>query len=201
MRKRMKVIGITGGVGCGKSEVMKYIRDIPGSTLLLMDDLARELMEKGGSCYEPVLELFGPDILAADGEFDRKAIAALVFADKKLLEKLNAITHPRVKEAVKEQIRQAETDGRTYFFLESALMIEEKYNEICDELWYVYADETVRRERLRSSRGYPEEKITAIMANQQPESVFRKYSSFVIDNSGDLANTKKQIRAHLGMDL
>ncbi|MDO4622158.1 MAG: dephospho-CoA kinase [Eubacteriales bacterium] len=197
----MKVIGITGGVGCGKSEVMKYIRDIPGSTLLLMDDLARELMEKGGSCYEPVLELFGPDILAADGEFDRKAIAALVFADKKLLEKLNAITHPRVKEAVKEQIRQAETDGRTYFFLESALMIEEKYNEICDELWYVYADETVRRERLRSSRGYPEEKITAIMANQQPESVFRKYSSFVIDNSGDLANTKKQIRAHLGMDL
>ena len=155
------------------------------------------MMKKGQACYGPILDLLGPGVLAPDGEFDRKAVAAKIFADKGLLEQMNRITHPAVRRSIALSMKEAETEGRPFFFLEAALLIEEKYDEICDELWYVYADAEVRKKRLRESRGYSDAKIREIMANQLPDSEFRRICAFVLDNSGPFPDTIRQIDARM----
>lgn len=189
----MHIFGITGGVGSGKSTVLEYLEQKFGARILLMDLVGHELMAKGAMCYQPILELFGPAVLKEDGEFDRKAIGALVFADKELLEKLNAIVHPAVKTTVIQRIEQAREEGVEFFFMESALLVEEKYDLMCEELWFVYAKEAVRRERLKSSRGYTDEKIDQMLKNQMTEDEYRAKGTFVIDNSGDFLATQLQI--------
>ena len=98
---------------------------------------------------------------------------------------------------IAERRDAAEREGKAFFFLESAVLIEEKYNEICDELWYVYADENSRRWRLKQQRGYTDERIDAMLKNQQDDSVFRRVCDFTIDNSGDFGETVRQISGHL----
>ncbi|MCR4654347.1 MAG: dephospho-CoA kinase [Eubacterium sp.] len=193
----MHYIGVTGGVGCGKSEVLRFLEEEYDCEVLRSDELARELMLPGGCCFEPVLALFGEEVLGTDGQFDRQAIAKKVFGNPELLDALNQITHPAVREEIDRRVEAARKSGRKFFFLEAALLIEEKYDEICNELWYVYAEESVRRKRLAQSRGYSEEKISAVMANQLSEDVFRKHCRFVVDNSGSMENTREQIRSYM----
>jgi dephospho-CoA kinase len=188
---------VTGGVGCGKSEVLRFLEEEYDCEVLRSDELARELMLPGGCCFEPVLALFGEEVLGTDGQFDRQAIAKKVFGNPELLDALNQITHPAVREEIARRVEAARKSGRKFFFLEAALLIEEKYDEICNELWYVYAEESVRRKRLAQSRGYSEEKISAVMANQLSEDVFRKHCRFVVDNSGSMENTREQIRSYM----
>ena len=196
-RTNARRIGVTGGVGSGKSTVLQYMESEYGALILRTDDLAREMMEPGGACYEEVMELFGRDVLQEDGTFDRAGIAARVFDDPELLERLNSITHPAVIRQITETVEKAELQGIKIICLESALFLDEqgrkKGNESYDELWYVYADEGVRRERLKASRGYSEEKISAIIANQVSEEMLRKNCDAVIDNSGEFSLTEKQI--------
>ena len=196
-RTNARRIGVTGGVGSGKSMVLQYMESEYGALILRTDDLAREMMEPGGACYEEVMELFGRDVLREDGTFDRAGIAARVFDDPELLERLNSITHPAVIRQITETVEKAELQGIKIICLESALFLDEqgrkKGNESYDELWYVYADEGVRRERLKASRGYSEEKISAIIANQVSEEMLRKNCDAVIDNSGEFSLTEKQI--------
>ena len=192
-----RCIGVTGGVGSGKSEVLLYMEKAYGALVLRTDDIARELMEPGEVCYEPVRALFGREIVREDGTFDRAAIAARVFADGELLEKLNAVTHPAVLRRVNELVHEAEAQKKALVCVESALFVDErgnkKGNETYRELWYVYTGEAVRRARLKADRGYSDEKITAVMASQVPDEVLRRCCDVVIDNSGDFADTKKQI--------
>ena len=195
--KNARRIGVTGGVGSGKSEVLRYIQEAYGALVLRTDDLAKELMEPGAACYEEVRALFGPGAVREDGTFDRAVIASKVFADHVLLEKLNGITHPAVLRYTEQLIREAEEKGTQIVCIESALFVDafgnKKGNESYHELWYVYTDTAVRRERLKASRGYSDEKISSIMANQVSDEVLRRYCDVVIDNSGDFSFTMKQI--------
>lgn len=193
----MVTFGITGGVGSGKSLVMDYLEKAYGARVLLMDNLGHELMKKGAVCYDPILALFGSSVVAEDGEFNRKAIGKIVFSDKEMLEKLNAIVHPAVRRCVEQLVEEARQQGSDFFFMESALILEEKYDAMCDELWYVYAEEAVRRERLKASRGYSDEKIDQMLKNQLSEDEFRSRSNFVINNSGDFEVSKAQIDAKM----
>lgn len=189
----MRKIGVTGGVGSGKSEVLHYLEENYPAYVLRSDELARDMMKKGGVCYRNVRNLFGDDVLLPDGELDRKAIAAAVFQNEALLQRLNEATHPPVMEEIARIAAEQEESGTRYFFLESALLLEEKYNEKCDELWYVYAQESVRRERLKRSRGYSDRRIDEIMMNQKSEEDFRKVCDFTLDNSGSFEETRRQI--------
>lgn len=189
----MLTIGITGGVGSGKSEVLSFLEKEYGAVCIRTDLVARSLISAGGRCFDETAALFGPEVIGEDGEFDRSRIAEIVFREKEKLEKLNSITHPAVKEEVKSLICKAEKEGKKYLFLESALLLEEKYDEICDELWYVYAEAGVREQRLMSGRGYSAEKIRSIMANQLSEEVFSEACDFILDNSGTFEETKKKI--------
>lgn len=193
----MKVIGITGGVGCGKSEVLTYIGKNFDATVLQADEAAHLLMQPGRSCYKEILELLGPNFTDDCGYLDRKKISSVVFRDENMRRKVNNIVHPRVKKYILKAIQREREQGTSFFFIEAALLIEDKYDEICDELWYIYADEHVRRERLRQDRGYTDHKIDEIIASQLSEEEFSDHCDFEIDNSGKLEDTIKQINQRM----
>ena len=196
----MKVIGITGGVGAGKSEVLNIIRSLCSCIIVKADDLARSLEVRGEVCYRPLVELLGDEVLGDDGQIDAKKMSHMIFADgsEDLLAKVNAIVHPAVKERILSMIDDARADGKAdYFFIEAALLIEDHYDKIVDELWYVYADEDVRRQRLKETRGYSDEKIDDIMSSQSSDDVFRKHCKVIIDNSSSLSITRTRIERYL----
>ena len=187
------ILGITGGVGSGKSTVLQYLRDRYGAFLILLDDLARELQQPGEECYEPMLELFhGEDVLKEDGSFDRGAIAKIVYADEEKLHALNRIVHPAVKRRCLERI-DSHRDV-SLIVIEAALLLEDHYDEICDEIWFVYTEESVRRKRLKDSRGYSDEKISSMFANQRSDESYRACCNLTIDNSSEnIENTFRQL--------
>lgn len=195
----MKIIGITGGVGAGKSEVLNFIAGRYDATVVEADQVGYLVMQPGKEAYEPVAELFGPSVVKEDQTLNREKIAQIVFEDRQLLEKLNAIIHPAVKRYIRRAIQMEQEAGTEIFVVEAALLIEDKYDEICDELWYIYADENVRMHRLMKNRGYSVEKIRGILANQLSEEEFESHCDFEIDNSGDFQDTVRQIEQRMRM--
>lgn len=191
------VIGVTGGVGAGKSFVLSIIEEEFDAKLLYADEIAHQLTEPEHSCYERIVEEFGTGILKEDKTIDRNKLAEIVFGDLSALKKLNHIVHPMVKEYIQGEISCILLeDPAKIIVIEAALLIEDHYEEICDEFWYVYADETVRRERLRISRGYSDEKITAMFESQLTDEEFREHCRVVIDNSGSIEEAYEQIRGY-----
>ena len=195
----MKVIGITGGVGAGKSEILKYLKEKHGAVVIEADKVGHLLMEPGGACYYSIVEKFGSSILNGDQTINRGKLGTIVFADAELLNALNKIIHPRVKSHIVSEIAKERAYHRTELFVvEAALLLEDHYDVICDELWYIDTDADIRAKRLRETRGYDDEKIAGIMANQMSPEEFRNACQAVIDNSGDLAGTYEQIDRQLG---
>jgi len=194
----MRIIGITGGVGAGKSEVLKLIKDNYNCIIVLADDIGNEIKEPGEVCYRPLIDLLGNDILSADGHIDKFKMASRIFSDPMLLKKANEIIHPAVTKKIMDYADKAGESGKyDYFFIEAALLIECGYNSFVDEMWYIYARPEVRRKRLKESRGYSEEKIDQIMLSQLSDDEFRAGSDVVIDNSDSLLDTMEQIKAAL----
>ena len=193
----MRFIGITGGVGAGKSAVLDYMASKRGVRVLLADEIAHMLMEPGTDCYEKIKKCFaGEDIFCADGHFDRFKLAQVIFSEEEKRARLNGIVHPAVKNYVINEAGRERKRGALHFLiLEAALLIEEHYDEICDELWYIYTEEAVREKRLMETRGYSKEKVRQIFDSQLKEKEYRRYCKTVIDNNGDLAQTYAQIDA------
>ena len=197
----MKVIGITGGIGSGKSRVLKYISEKQGVYILEADRLAERLMNKGERIYMAVTKAFGDEILNESGEINRAALAAIVFSDPDKLKLLNSLTHPAVREEIMDMIdladggfiRNDRHEEIKLFFIEAALLIEEGYKAICDNMVFVYADRDVRIERLMDGRGYTREKCLAVMKNQKDDDFYRENSDIVIDNSYDFGMTERVI--------
>lgn len=194
----MKVYGITGGAGTGKSEVIKMLQENFGGCVIMSDEVARELMQKGNISYQLIVEYFGRDILMDDGEIDRKKLADHVFNNKEALEKLNSMTHPYVKDEIRKLIAEAEASGECRFVaLESAILLECGYEDICDEFWYVYTKPEIRRQRMKETRNYSDEKVDSVMRNQQPDEVFFEQCSFVIENNTTLSDVYDQLKEKL----
>lgn len=177
------VIGITGGIGSGKSYVLSIMRDRFHCLTLEADRIAWELELPSGLCYPVILSVFGKEILGLDGQIDRQKLGRIVFSDRKKLEQLNGIVHPAVKKTIQERIELMRLQcPKQDIVIEAALLIEERYDQICDELWFVYSDVEVRKRRLKEQRGYSEEKIAAVMENQLSDEIFRKRCDCVIWN-------------------
>ena len=190
----MRFIGITGGVGAGKSAILDYLAGKPKVKVMLADDIAHELMKPDTECYNKLRELFDSSVFNADGQINNIRMAEAIFNDSSLRDKLNAIVHPAVKEYVIKQYRIEKKSGcLEWLILEAALLIEEHYDEICDELWYIYTSEENRRLRLKESRGYSDEKIDNIFASQLSEAEYRSACQKCIDNNGTVEHTYMQI--------
>ena len=186
----MIFIGITGGVGAGKSQILSYLAKKPDTEVMLADEIAHMLMQPGTQCYERIIEAFGAGICLPEGGFDRQKLAELIFSREESRKQMNAIVHPAVK---KRAARERERGALKLLVLEAALLIEEHYDEICDELWYIYTREDVRRERLMRDRGYSKEKIRQIFCSQLGEAEYRSACAAVIDNNGTIEDTLRQI--------
>ncbi len=194
----MRLIGITGGVGAGKSEILNFIKKHYCCRIYLADEVAHEIQKPGQICYQKITALLGSGILNADGTIDREKLATHIFMNQDVLKQINAIVHPAVRVFLETAVKEALEDGNVeLFFIEAALLIESGYNSFVDEMWYVYASEHVRRRRLIDSRGYSHQKIDQIMKSQLTEEKFRNSSDFVIDNSNSLDQTYEQIKSRL----
>ena len=189
----MKVIGITGGVGAGKSTVVGILQKHYTTEYLHCDAIAHELMERGGSAHEELLALFGEDLVTADGSLNRSRLYERAFLGDRV-EELNACVHPRVRIYVEDRIaslRAENFDGLV--LIEAALLIEAGYKDICDELWYVHAPAEMRRARLKAKRGYSDERVDSIMAEQATEELFFSASDFVLYND----SSQEDCEAHI----
>ena len=193
----MITIGVTGGVGAGKSEILHYLEREYNCRVLLSDDAAKELERPGRALYEPLVNLLSDSSLSEEeareslldqnGEINKKEMARRIFADTGLLQKVNELVHPAVNQYILDEIRrEGEAGEKEFFVLESALLVENGYDKIMDSMWYIYCERSVREQRLKSSRGYSNEKIRQIMDSQVSDEVFRKVCDVVIDNTGAL---------------
>ena len=196
---KTNIIGITGGVGAGKSAILDYIGESYNARVIFSDNVANDIKKKGYPAYDELIRILGKDILDEDGEIDKKKMAAAIFGDEKLLTAVNNILHPAVNTFIINIIdSEREKSELDFVFVEAALLIENGYKRFVDELWYVYADEDTRRSRLKASRGYSDEKIDNIFDSQLDDKTFRENADFVIDNSGTLDDAKKQIDNKIG---
>ena len=195
----MKTIGLTGGVGAGKSTVLNYLKENYDAFVIQADLVGHRVMEPGQSCHEPVIKLFGTEIIKEDKTLDRRKISDIVFSSEEKLKNLNAIIHPAVKQAIIHALEQEKAAGRPLCVVEAALLLEENYQAFCDEVWYVHADAEIRTKRLMSDRGYSRKKSEEIMASQAPEEIFFAHADFVIDNSGEPEYTFRQIAERIKM--
>ena len=188
------VIGITGGIGSGKSVVTSLLRDKFDAAVIDTDTIGHEIMEIGKSAYKKVVEIFGNKVIAEDGSIDRKKLGSLVFDNRELLCKLNDIIHPAVEAEVDKRIAEFTQKKYKYIALETALLIKVRYNRKCDKVWFVYADKDIRLKRLYDNRGIDKGKAGKIFESQNTEEEFRQIADDVIDNSGSEAETEIQIK-------
>ena len=192
-QNKMKIIGITGGVGAGKSTVLDHLEKQYNACVLQADKIGHLVMEPGGICYGQVIALFGKQIIKNDKTIDRKMVSDVVFAHEEMRQKLDDIIHPAVKSYILDKIEEQKKAGYTLMIVEAALLLEDHYDAFCDKVWYIHTDQEIRIERLMSSRGYTREKAENIIARQATEGFFREHADYIIQNNGDLDETGRQI--------
>lgn len=195
----MIIIGITGGVGSGKSRVLYDLSENHGAYIVEADKLAHTLMEPGQSIYNEIVENFGREILKekAPYEIDRQKLGDIVFSDKDKLKLLDSISHPAVKKNILWQIETKKAEGVKLFVIEAALLIQDGYKEICDEIWYVWVSKEERIKRLAKQRGYTKSKCISMFNSQEDDDYYKKYADFTINNQLDYENSSKQLNARL----
>lgn len=193
----MKIIGITGGIGCGKSTVCDYLKSKYDAEIILADNVGHEVTEPGTKCNRELQKLFGENCFYSDGTLNRRKIGDIAFKNPLLLQKMNSLIHPAVWDEIIKRFEAARAGGKRLAVLEAALLIESKYVDICDELWYVYADKTSRMKRLLSSRDITKEKVNHIIERQLSEDEFRKNCDFVINNTENFQKTAMEIDSRL----
>ena len=192
------ILGLTGGVGSGKSTVTRILQEEYGFKLLLTDDIAKQLELPGGSCYEAMVKVFGEEILA-DGygsRIDNPRLAAKIYADPEALETVNNIVHPAVWRYVSDYIDKYSMEGGQHIAVETALPCT-AFRKMCDEIWFIYTEREIRIKRLMSDRGYTLDKSESIISRQLSDEEFRAYADVVIDNSGERTAAEEAVRKRL----
>ena len=182
----MKVIGVTGGIGAGKSTVINLAKENFPVEVIQTDEVAKEQMKSSGCSFARVVSEFGHGILGEDGEIDRARLANIVFSNPENVKKINAITHPNVREKTLELIEEYRKNPEIKAVLvETALLFEAAFDVFCDETWCVFASKATRRARLLKARGYSNEKIEAIFSKQDKEDYAKEHCTYVILNEAD----------------
>ena len=190
------ILGITGGVGAGKSSVLAILEKEYNAKLILADEVGRELMQPGEANYVNIVNAFGKEILNEDQTIDTKKLAATAFSNPLETLRLNAITHPNVRVRIEwmiKEIRDKEPDA--LIVIEAALLSEGHLIPLCDDVWYIYTDEQIRIKRIMESRGYSKERCIQTIARQKSDAQFRAECRVVIDNSHSIEETHFETNA------
>ena len=193
----MLILGITGGIGCGKSQVCLELKNRYGAFVMTADTISHEMLKPGSFCYDELTELLGDEVKKPNGEFDRKKVGDIAFADPQIITRMNEIIHPAVLDRIFDLLDYAESKKKRLAVIEAALLLEAGYKQYCNEVWYIYASEKTRIRRLKESRSLSDEKIGNIMDKQLSEEEFRSACDYTIDNNGDFDITQMQIKERL----
>lgn len=188
------IIGITGGIGTGKSTVLKILKDRYYFHVFEADKMGHEVIKPGTKAHDDIVNYFGYDILKPDEFIDRAILGEKAFNDSEKLEYLNGIIHPAVIKEIKQRIKRIDSNEEdANFVVEAALLFESGFDSICDQVWYVYADNDTRRKRIKEERGLSDEKIDSIISHQLNEEEFKSRADVVLDNSKSFDKTIEQI--------
>ena len=191
-RGRMLVIGLTGGIGTGKSEAAKYMVSL-GAVLIDADVVGHEAYKPHAEAWRRVVEAFGEGILQASGEIDRRSLGAIVFSDPEQLKKLNGIMHPLMAQMVQERIDALGAEGAEVVVVEAALLYEAGWDSLVQEVWVTDSSEEAVISRLSQRNGMSEEEARRRLASQMSRSERLSRADIVIDNSGDITQMRKVI--------
>ncbi|MGL4736646.1 MAG: dephospho-CoA kinase [Cellulosilyticaceae bacterium] len=190
----MKIIGIVGGIGAGKTTVVSMFVELCHAYIIGADEIGHQILLKNGSGYDRVVEVFGAEILDEEGHIVRSRLGQIVFEDRAALDTLNGISHPLIYSEVKSQIERCKEEGGWDFVvIDAALLIEIGLINLVDTVVGVYAQEATRVARVMTRSGLSEEEAKKRIAAQKPWETFEKISNHVIDNSESYQNTKDQI--------
>ena len=186
-------MGLTGGIATGKSTVSAMLEAL-GGVVVDADQLAREVVEPGRPAYREIVEAFGPRVLQLDRSIDRKALGAIVFTDVAARRRLEAITHPRIREGLAARLAELEASGfEGIVIFDAPVMIESGNHRTVDRLVVVVADEAAQLERQRRRDGTSDEDAIRRVRSQMPLAEKAKLADHVIDNSGDLTATQARV--------
>ena len=191
------IIGITGGVGAGKSSVLDILQHKFGAKVILADLVAHDLMEPGMEGLKRVTDALGTSFIQEDGSVNRQKLAEIIFNDAQALATMNSIIHPMVWEYIKNEALQCEE----MLVIVEAAVFDTAPQGLFDEMWYVYTTEENRIRRLMESRGYTREKCISIIEKQDSDAEFRARCGRVIDNNGNSEETEMQIKEILGYEV
>ena len=187
-----KIIGITGGIASGKSTVSSYLREL-GQIVIDADEVVHDLQKKGGALYQVLVGWLGTEILQADGELDRKKLAALLFASNERLAKSADLQNPIIRKELEKRRDRALQDNELVF-LDIPLLYEQGYEDWCNQVWLIYVDRETQIQRLMARNQLTKEEAQLRISRQMPLEEKRDLADLVLKNTGDLETLKSQIK-------
>lgn len=185
------IIGLTGGIASGKSTVSNYLSEL-GAIIIDADKIAHEIMEKGKTAYWQVIEAFGREILAENGEIDRSRLGKIVFNNLEKKKILEEITHPQVIREMREKIEEYRAENKV-IVLDVPLLFEAGLDIMVDETWVVYVDRETQLQRLIARDGLSYEEANKRIQAQMSLEKKRVLADFVINNKGNIEDLKRQV--------
>ncbi len=189
----MKVIGLTGGIGSGKSTVSQYLAEL-GAVVIDADKVGHEAFKPDTPAWRDVVATFGREVLAANNEIDRKKLGQIVFSNPEALAQLNRIMHPRMYDMMKARIEEYRRQGVDVVVLEAAILIEANWTPLVDKVWVTITPESAVLERVKKQRGQDEAQTLARIRAQLPTAERIKRADVVINNEGNLEEVKAKIK-------
>jgi dephospho-CoA kinase len=195
----MFIIGITGGIGCGKSTVANICRDY-GLPVIDADEISREVTSVGGAAISEIAESFGIHIIGQDGSLDREKMAEIVFGDRKSLDKLSRIVHRHVIEQIKIRTAKFREEKSKALVLDVPIPVKDGFLDLCDQVWLIWTDDDLRIKRL-NERGMGNEEARRRISFQMTRNDYESLSQVVIDNNGTEEELITKVRETLDEQL
>jgi dephospho-CoA kinase len=190
----VKTIGLTGGIGSGKSTVSQLLGEL-GAFIIDADKVGHEIYLPGKEAWKQVTAAFGQDILAPDQTIDRKKLGAIVFSGEEQRKKLNSIVHPLMFTDIDRRIKEKRTEGFIKpIVVEAAILIEANWLPLADEVWLVVTNKGAVIDRVAAQRGMSAKDTEARIASQLSDAERRKYATLVIENDGSIDDLKQKVQ-------
>jgi dephospho-CoA kinase len=185
------VIGLTGGIGSGKSTVTQILEE-QGATILSADLVGHEVYLPGRPAWQEVVDAFGQEVVAPDGSIDRKKLGQIVFSDARQLTRLNSIVHPRMKGMMREKLEKLSRQGVRVSVLEAAILLEANWDDLVNEIWVTVAHPEVAAERTAERSGLSADEVLSRIKSQMSNEERVRRANVIIDTNGDLESTRRQ---------
>lgn len=185
-----KILGLTGGIACGKSTISAYLKEF-GIPVIDADECSRAVVEKGSIGLEKLTEIFGNKILEKDGTLNRKVLGQTVFSDSEQLSLLNSVMEPLIREEISRRLNQE--NNADLVVLDAPLLIEQHYDKICDFIMTIDVPKKIQLERLIERDKLSEDEAKSRIESQLSSRERNGFADVVIDSSGTVEQTRKQV--------